>query len=220
MRLYKQNQSLAAERDRSNAKLETANHRLENLLAERSTLQQNYVSLLNRARNQKSPLSQEDTRRLEELSKKYDGFDFDPLTGISKFHSDILFSSGSASIDPKSKKSSVLHKFSHIMNQGGAKRLNILVVGHTDDVPIGKRRTKSKHPTNWHLSTDRANSVVVMLSKFGIAEHRMGAAGYSMYQPVEPNKNNHARRHNRRVEIYVLAPDAVVAGWDPATSRN
>jgi len=178
MKLYKQNQALGS-------KLQTANQRLDNLLAERSTLQQNYVGLLNRARNQKSPLSQEDTRRLEELSKANPGFYFDPLTGISKVDADILFPLGSARINPKSEKARVLHKFSHIMNQGGAKRLNILVVGHTDDVPIEKRKTKSKHPTNWHLSTNRANAVVLKLAQFGIAEHRMGAAGFSKYQPVK-----------------------------------
>ena len=43
----------------------------------------------------------------------------------------------------------------------------------------------------------------------------MGAAGYSMFQPVVPNSNDSARQKNRRVEIFVLAPDAVVAGWDP-----
>ena len=48
----------------------------------------------------------------------------------------------------------------------------------------------------------------------------MGAAGYSMYQPVVPNKDAPSRQKNRRVEIFVLAPDAAVAGWDPATSLN
>jgi chemotaxis protein MotB len=49
----------------------------------------------------------------------------------------------------------------------------------------------------------------------------MGAAGYSKHQPVVPNKTPQLRSKNRRVEIYVLAPDAVVAGgWDPAVSLN
>jgi len=29
-----------------------------------------------------------------------------------------------------------------------------------------------------------------------------------------------SRLRNRRVEIYVLAPEAAVAGWDPETSIN
>jgi chemotaxis protein MotB len=83
-----------------------------------------------------------------------------------------------------------------------------------------KAGTKSHHPTNWHLSTNRADSVVLELSRCGVKESRMGAAGYSMYQPVVANKDDGSRRQNRRVEIYVLAPDAVVAGWDPNLIRE
>ena len=36
-----------------------------------------------------------------------------------------------------------------------------------------------------------------------------------MFQPVADNKDEASRRKNRRVEVFVLAPDAVVAGWDP-----
>jgi chemotaxis protein MotB len=98
--------------------------------------------------------------------------------------------------------------------------LNILVVGHTDDKPIRKRSTANRHPTNWHLSTNRANSVLLALAKSGISEGRMGVAGYSMFQPLAANSDKKSRAMNRRVEIYVLAPDAVVAGWDPETSRE
>jgi chemotaxis protein MotB len=48
----------------------------------------------------------------------------------------------------------------------------------------------------------------------------MGAAGYSMYQPVVANKDEKSRQQNRRVEIFVLAPDAVVAGWDKGSERK
>jgi chemotaxis protein MotB len=125
-------------------------------------------------------------------------------------------SSGSAQINRNAAP--LLEEFASIMNVEDASRLKILVVGHTDDKQIVKRSTANRHPTNWHLSTNRANSVLLALNKYGINEARMGAAGYSMYQPVAPNTDEHARTLNRRVEIYVLAPDAVVAGWDPATS--
>ena len=39
----------------------------------------------------------------------------------------------------------------------------------------------------------------------------MGVAGYSMFQPVAPNDSDESRQRNRRVEIYILAPDAQVA---------
>ena len=58
------------------------------------------------------------------------------------------------------------------------------------------------------------------LSNSGVKETRMGSAGYSMFQPVGPNLDDNSRLRNRRVEIYVLAPEAAVAGWDPETSVN
>ncbi len=193
--------------------LNIANKRLDNLNAERSEMQQRYVSLMKTAKGQPSPLDGEATRRFQELAEKYPDFEFDPHTGVSKFHSDILFDSGSDVL--KSSAKEILDQFAAIMNDGNAKRLNVLVVGHTDDKPISKATTQRQHRTNWHLSTNRANSVVLSLSKFGVQQGRMGSAGYSMYQPVTPNENDSARQQNRRVEIFVLAPDAVVAGWDP-----
>ncbi|MFN0198286.1 MAG: OmpA family protein [Planctomycetaceae bacterium] len=226
--LHQQNQSLAMERDglqslaaqkqqleQQNAALKSnldiANSRIENLNSERSK----YVSLLNK--NQSSPLSPETTSRFQELAKKYPQFEFDPQTGVSKFNDEILFELGSDEVRPQAQE--ILREFASIMNQGDAQQLNILVVGHTDDTKIVKASTKAKHPTNWHLSTDRADSVVLTLANSGISEKRMGAAGYSMFQPLIPNTDQKARAQNRRVEIFVLAPDAIVAGWDP-DSRN
>jgi chemotaxis protein MotB len=57
----------------------------------------------------------------------------------------------------------------------------------------------------------RATAVVHALANKGIAENRMGATGYSMYQPVAPNSNDSNRQKNRRVEIFILAADAPVA---------
>lgn len=232
LQLHQQNQALASERNQATqsyqsllaqkqqleGSLDVANRRLDNLNSERSELQQRYISMMNRARNSPSPLSGDMTRRFEELAKKYPEFEFDPATGVSKFHSDILFSSGSSDI--KTSAAPLLQDFARIMNDGEAQRLNILVVGHTDDKPISKSGTRQHHPTNWHLSTNRADSVVVALHQYGIKDNRMGAAGYSMYQPVAPNSDEKNRQLNRRVEIFVLAPDAVVAGWDPGSSRN
>lgn len=238
-RLYEQNRALAEERDRTaqalatladekrkaeeraaalESSLNVAKQRLENLTRERSTLQERYASLLNRAKNQPSPLSDSTRSRFEDLARRYPDFEFDPETGVSKFHADILFDTGSAKIRPEAEP--LLREFAEIMNEADADKLNILVVGHTDDRPIARSSTRSKHPTNWHLSTNRANSVVLALSKFGIDPARMGAAGYSMYQPVVPNSDDKNRSLNRRVEIYVLAPDAVVARHDSGSRRE
>ncbi len=195
--------------------LSIANQRIDNLMAERSEMHRRYRDLLVKARKQQNPLSEEATRKFQELARKYPDFEFDPLTGVSKFHSDILFASGSAEL--RETANPLLRDLAAIMNQGAARNLNLLVVGHTDDQPIANARVN--HPTNWHLSTNRANSVVLALNKSGIRENRLGAAGYSENQPVVPNTDGNTRQRNRRVEIFVLAPDALIAGWDPSNVR-
>ncbi len=238
MRLYQQGQQLAGERDQAQQlannmavdrqqleqansdlqnRLNVANQRVDNLMAERAQVHGKYQDLLTSTNQNGNPLSDDATRRFEELSKRFPGFEFDPKTGVSRFDEAILFDSGSDQLRPDAAP--LLKEFSQIMNGNDSRRLNILIVGHTDDQAINKASTKSRHPTNWHLSTNRANSVVLQLTKLGIGETRMGAAGYSMYQPVAANTDRQSRQLNRRVEIFVLAPDAVVAGWDPATSR-
>jgi len=220
---WQNNQALHAQADQLrqqtaqlSAELQTANQRLANLNHERDEIHDRYVSLLNQAKN---PLGNDLTRKFEELARQYPEFDFDPETGVSKFHSDILFDTGSAEL--KSSATKVLNEFARLMNDPEASRFHILVVGHTDDQPIAKSKTRNTHPTNWHLSTNRADAVVLKLAHAGIKESRMGAAGYSMFQPVELNMNESSRQRNRRVEIFILAPEASVAGgWDPETSLN
>ena len=207
-RIQGQNSQLQSE-------LDQANQRYANLRSGHDELKQKYVSLL--GKNQQSPLSERATQRFQNLGKRYENFEFNPITGVSKFDADILFDSGSDRL--KSSAEPLLREFASILNDGTANELNILVVGHTDDKLIVKSNTKSRHPSNWHLSTNRANSVVLALKKHGIKEGRMGSKGYSMFQPLTANSDDRSRQANRRVEIYVLAPDAVVEEWDPVTSR-
>lgn len=230
LQLHRQNQSIAMQRNTAAAEkqqlaqrsadlqytLNIANQRLDNLNAERKVLQEQVASLIDRAKSGQSPLSPNLTRRFEALAQKYPEFEFDPQTGVSKFHNDILFGSGSSEI--RTAAIPILGEFADIMNQGDAQRLNILVVGHTDDRRIAKDKTRSKHSTNWHLSTNRATEVLLSLAKSGLQENRMSVAGYAMYQPVVHNDSEKSRKLNRRVEIFVLAPDAIVASWDPITS--
>lgn len=216
--LLSEKQQLEQQNASLKSNLDVANKRLNNLASEREELQKRYTNLLTSTRSGPSPLTDDATRRFEDLAKKYPEFQFDPQTGVSKIDSDILFDSGSAQLAPRAQE--LLRKFAEIINRNDVKKLNVLVVGHTDDRPIAKQSTAQAHPTNWHLSTHRAISVVQLLEKSGVDGPRMGATGYGPYQPVAPNTTDENRRQNRRVEIFVLAPDSVVAEWQTGPSKG
>jgi|TARA_B100001750_G_scaffold247140_2_gene271881 chemotaxis protein MotB len=179
---------------------------------------------LNGLRNQwdpNNPLPSETSNRLADLARRYpESFEFDPATGISKLNSDILFSTGKDEL--RTEVRSLLGEFANIVNEREVYDYNIMIVGHTDDRPIARTATREKHPTNWHLSAHRAISVQDFLQDSGVRASRMGVAGYGEHQPVEANSTNGSRQRNRRVEIYVLAPDAAVAGrsLDRAQAAN
>jgi chemotaxis protein MotB len=202
--LAAQNQTLQRERAELLARGETLQARVNNLLSERNHL--------TGARN---PLSDATNRQFADLEKKYPGFGFDPQTGVARFENDILFESGSDEV--RRDAAPLLAEFARIMTNGEASQLNVLVAGHTDDRPVKHASTKAKHPDNWYLSAHRSINVVHELSRNGIQQSRMGVAGYASYQPRVAQKSEDARRQNRRVEIFVLAPGASTAGWDNGT---
>ncbi len=193
--------------------LDTANERIANLSNERGQMQDQYKSILTGLTPSNNPLNSSANRKFEELARKYPEFEFDPTTGVSRFNGDLLFASGSDEIQARGSK--VLQEFVRIMNEQDARQFHVLVVGHTDDMEVVKPTTRANHPTNWDLSAHRATSVVKSMAKMGLAEPRMGVAGYSKYQAATPNKDDSSRQQNRRVEIFVLAPDATIAGVEP-----
>ncbi|MDB5389301.1 MAG: OmpA/MotB domain protein [Planctomycetaceae bacterium] len=234
--LYRQNQALqqqygqnagalGAETDQLKQQLgnlQTQNSQLQQelngLKGDREDLAKRYQSLVELSKTGTNPLSAGATQQLTDLAKRYPGFEFDPKTGVSKFSDNVLFDLGSSDI--RKDASPLLTDFARIMNEGTSQELNILVVGHTDDKPVVRASTKSKHVDNWGLSTNRANEVVRMLTHNGVKSARCGAAGYGSQQPLVPNTDATTRQKNRRVEIFVLAPNASIAGWDNGNSTN
>jgi len=219
--LYEQNRALAQERNGLLAQIQSLQQQIAGLNARDETLQARVNNLLaerNHLTGNRNPLSESTNRQFADLARRYPGFEFDPQTGVSKFQNDILFESGSDEL--RADAEPLLAEFARILNNGDASELNILVAGHTDDRPVKKASTAARHPDNWYLSAHRSINVVHALAKHGINQSRLGAAGYSMYQPRIAQKTDEARRQNRRVEIFVLAPGASTAGWDPGTVKK
>ena len=55
------------------------------------------------------------------------------------------------------------------------------------------------------------------LRRLGLEPERMGVAGCGLHQPVAPNLTGEDRAKNRRVELFVMAPEVPVVGWTEST---
>ncbi|MBC7816555.1 MAG: OmpA family protein [Planctomycetaceae bacterium] len=217
--LWAQNKSMSQSMDQLQQQneqlrgnLNVANDRIKNLNEERAQLAERFKNA-----GRSSPLTEDANARFEKAVRDFPGIEFDRNTGVAKLDSDLLFESGSDEIRPQAE--AALRAVSSILNDGPTRQLRIQIVGHTDDRPIVKASTKAKHPTNWHLSTNRANSVLLALKKNKVDERRMRAAGAAMYESVTDSKDPKVKAKNRRVEIYILAPDAKdVAAWEQPRS--
>lgn len=109
----------------------------------------------------------------------------------------MLFASGSYKLNAKAKD--VIGKIATIVNDHND--LDILVEGHTDNVPIFTECMLD----NWDLSVKRATTIVrLMQHEFGVQPERMTAGGRSEYIPKETNATNEGRAKNRRTEIIIL----------------
>jgi chemotaxis protein MotB len=107
----------------------------------------------------------------------------------------ILFNSGDARLLPESFD--VLTQIAGVLRDRS--KHNILVEGHTDNVPI----STAKYESNWELSSARAGAVVRFFADKGIEAHRMAAIGRADNFPSIIGDDAAARAANRRVTILV-----------------
>ena len=108
---------------------------------------------------------------------------------------DILFDSGSAALDKNGME--VLQRVATELKKTPHQ---IVVVGHTDNKPIGPALIE-RYPTNWELAGARAASVVRLFDEAGISTKRLLAESKADVQPVASNKTPEGRAKNRRIEI-------------------
>jgi len=107
----------------------------------------------------------------------------------------FFFDTGSAVINPRAITAlqglvAPVKEFPH----------EIIIEGHTDDVPISGGRYLS----NWELSVARAVSVIDFFTENGVKPEKLVAGGYGKYRPLHPNDTWEHRALNRRIEITLL----------------
>ena len=175
----------AEEKDRqAQVEIATLGNRLNAALARR-------VEELKRARS----------RFFEALSRAL-GERTDIITVGDRFilPAEILFDPGSADINPAgeqeiAKLAGVLREVAPLIPDDIDWVLRI--DGHTDNTPIQTAR----FPSNWYLSSARAIAVVEALSRAGIEEQRLLAAGFGEFRPLTLSDDPASLRRNRRIEF-------------------
>jgi type VI secretion system protein ImpK len=109
---------------------------------------------------------------------------------------DNLFDSGREVIS--SDYNDIINRIGEGLEQTNGR---IMVIGHTDNVPMGRNKRFS---SNFSLSQSRAESVVKQLSASVTNPSRLTAEGMGDTRPVTSNATAEGRAKNRRVEIILM----------------
>lgn len=121
------------------------------------------------------------------------------------FESGILFQTNKSDLSSASQAS--LTKFATSLKNNPDTYVNIY--GHTDNT--------GTHEYNQTLSQARAQSVATYLQNLGVAASRMTTEGFSYDQPVADNNTAEGRAQNRRVEVYIIANEAMIQKAEAGT---
>lgn len=107
----------------------------------------------------------------------------------------VLFDSGKAGLKDRARQilKPIVEELKKVPN-------DVLVEGHTDNVPMHKGR----YATNWELSMARAYSVIKFLEETGMNPKKLAGIGYGENRPVAENTTIEGRARNRRIEISLL----------------
>lgn len=111
----------------------------------------------------------------------------------------LLFKTGQWDVDPKGQLA--LSNLAGVLGQNP--EINVLVEGHTDNVPM---RGTGMVKDNWDLSVMRATAVTrILLKNKAIEPKRITSAGRGEFFPIDEANTLEARQKNRRTEI-ILTP--------------
>jgi len=109
----------------------------------------------------------------------------------------LLFASGSTDVD--SKGVTALQQLAKAIKD--QKDINILIEGHTDNVPISRKSQYMQD--NWDLSVMRATAITKILTKAGVSPKQITASGRGEFIPLAANDTPQNKQKNRRTEIII-----------------
>ena len=129
---------------------------------------------------------------------------------------DVWFDSGSANISADMRdKASMIGQLLNA-NFRIAHPFEIVIAGHTDNVPIGT----AQFPSNWHLSNARAtNFLEMIIADSGLEPWHFYVRSCGEYRPLRPNDTPEGRQANRRVEVMISVARANPL-WDNVFSEG
>jgi chemotaxis protein MotB len=218
--LESERESMKRELDAKTALYETAKAENDRLTAFADKLQAQMDEVLKRGPGniEVVQLPPELDKALKEFAANYpDMVEYDAKHGAVRWKSDLTFGKGSDEVKEAARQS--LAAFADIVKSAAASAFEVVVVGHTDTLPIGPITAK-KHPTNWHLSAHRAIAVMYNLKQAGVDYVRMGCMGYGEFRPRVPNPPRGGCEENRRVEIFLVSSKDHVPGMDTSMYQN
>jgi len=141
------------------------------------------------------PSKGEESQATEKLKYLADSIDItDDERGIViTFHEDILFDAGEAVL-----KKHIYPILDSIVYAIESNPNDILIMGHTDNIPIKTKQYRS----NYELSLFRSIAVLkYFLKDKHLSSNRFSVGGYGPSRPLHPNDSPKNRALNRRVEI-------------------
>ncbi|MDR1573664.1 MAG: OmpA family protein [Clostridiales Family XIII bacterium] len=119
---------------------------------------------------------------------------------------DVWFDSGSADVTPDMYAQAATLADLIQSNQTPADPLEVVVAGHTDNIPSNSAR----YPDNWYLSFARAvNFLAVLLEDGDLSAEHFSARGYGELRPIASNDTAEGRKLNRRVELLISRPKII-----------
>jgi chemotaxis protein MotB len=131
---------------------------------------------------------------------------------VVQLQSDVLFSSGSASLS-KDGRANIVEVAAVLASIPERK---FQVEGHTDNVPINTQQ----FPSNWELASARALTVTKAMVEAGLPAARVSAASFGAEKPAATNDTPEGKAQNRRIEIVVVPDLSSLPGFDELSAAS